>query len=68
MRVKLRQIIFQLWIIVSSENDRLAWGVSNWVPIDRDGLPVTDLRPLTFGTATEAIAYAQSNGFEVEYG
>ena len=68
MRVKLQQNIFRLWIIVSSENDRLAWGASNWVPIDRDGLPTTDLKTLTFATVTEAISYAESVGLEVEHG
>lgn len=42
MRIKLQHNVFQLWIIVPPENERLAWTGSHWVPIDRDGVSVGD--------------------------
>jgi hypothetical protein len=69
MRVKLRENSFHLWIIVPSENEHVAWSGSRWVPITRDGLPAGDLQKLkNFATVKEAVAYAESFGFEVEHG
>jgi hypothetical protein len=69
MRVKLRENSFYLWIIVPSENEHLAWSGSRWVPITSDGLPAGELQKLkNFATVKEAVAYAESLGFEVEHG
>jgi hypothetical protein len=67
LRVKLLQNISQLWIITPSENERLARSGTRWVSIDRDGLPLSELKALVFATATDAAAYAQGAGFEVEH-
>ena len=69
MRVKLRANSLYLWIIVPSENEHLAWSGSRWIPVNRDGLPAGDLQALkNFATVEEAVAYADSVGFEVEHG
>ena len=69
MRVKLRENIFHRWIIIPTENERLAWSGWRWVPANRDGLPAGDLQVLkNFATVKEAVSYAESVGFEVEYG
>ena len=68
LAVKLLQNISHLWLIAPSENQRLAWNGTRWVPIDRDGLPLSELKPLIFATAADAASYAQDAGFEVEHG
>jgi hypothetical protein len=68
VRVKLRQNLSLLWIIVSTENDGLAWAGSRWVPIDRDGISLSEVKVAHFATAEDAVAYAQSIGFEIEHG
>lgn len=68
IRVKLRENSFYPWIIVPSDNEHLAWSGSPWVPINREGLPVSDLQASkNFATVKEAVSYAQSVGFELEH-
>jgi hypothetical protein len=67
-RVKLLQSISRLWIIVPSENERLAWSGAQWVPIDRDGLPLSEARVMSFTSAAEAIVYGYRVGFDIEHG
>jgi hypothetical protein len=68
VRVKLRQNISHLWIIVPTENEHLAWSGSRWVPIDRDGVSLSEVKAAHFATAEDAVAYADSVGFEIEHG
>lgn len=68
MRIKLQHNVFQLWIIVPPENERLAWTGSHWVPIDRDGVSVGDEKVMSFAAPADAVRYAESVGFEVEHG
>lgn len=68
LKVKLIQNIARLWIIAPSENQHLAWSGLRWVPIDRDGLSLSELKVAIFATAIDAAAYAQDNDFEIEHG
>jgi hypothetical protein len=68
MRVKLRENRLHRWIVVPSDDQRLAWNGSRWVPIDRDGISVSELQSMEFVTVSEAAVYAASIGFEVEHG
>lgn len=68
LRVRLQQNISHMWIIVPSENLRLAWSGSRWVPVDRDGISASAAKVAHFEAASDAFSYAQSVGFEVEHG
>jgi hypothetical protein len=66
-RVKLLQNISRLWIIAASGNERLGWSGEQWVPIDRDGLPMSEARVVSFKSAIEAVVYGRSFGFDIEH-
>lgn len=66
-RVKIRENILRLKIIVAVENDHLAWAGSRWIPLNSEGLAVSDVRPVSFTTQEGAASYAESQGFKVEH-
>ena len=68
LRVKVHETPLRQWIILPGENENLAWSGSRWVPIDRHSVSVGNLKAANFASARDAIAYAESVGFEVEHG
>lgn len=65
-RVRIRENILRVKIIVPVENENLAWGGSRWIALNPDGLAVGDLKPVSFTTHEGAAAYAEIQGFKVE--
>ena len=65
-RVRVRENSLRLKIIVQLENEHLAWTGSRWIPLDTDGLAVSDVRPVGFVTQEGAVSYAENQGFKVE--
>ena len=65
-RVRIRENILHLRIIVSMEDEDLAWGGSRWVPLTADGLAAGDLKPVNFTTVEGAVSYAEGQQFKVE--
>jgi hypothetical protein len=64
--VRVRENVLRFRIIVSVEDEALAWGASSWVPLTQDGLAAGDLKPVSFTTLEGAISYAESQQFKVE--
>ena len=62
-RVRIRENILRLKIIVSTENEHQAWAGSRWIPLNSDGLAIADVRPVSFTTEEGAASYAESQGF-----
>jgi hypothetical protein len=65
-RVRIRENILRLRIIVPVEDENLAWGGSSWVPLTPDGLAAGDLKPVNFTTLEGAMSYAEGQQFKVE--
>jgi hypothetical protein len=65
-RVRVRENVLRFMIIVSVEDETLAWGASSWVPLTPDGLAAGDLKPVSFTSLEGAISYAESQQFKVE--
>ena len=65
-RVRIRENILRVKMIVPVENEHLAWGGSRWIPLNPDGLAVGDIRPVSFTTEEGAASYAENQGFKVE--
>jgi hypothetical protein len=64
VKVKLRENVLHQWIIVQVGKEDLACGASRWVPLTGDGLPSSDLKPLSFVTSEGAGSFAKSQGFD----
>jgi hypothetical protein len=65
-KVRIRENILRLRIIVPVEDENLAWGGSSWVPLTPDGLAAGDLKPVNFTTLEGAMSYAEGQQFKVE--
>jgi hypothetical protein len=65
-RVRIRENVLGVRIIVPVEDENLAWGGSRWIPLKPDGLAAGDLKPVSFTTQEGAATYAESQGFKVE--
>ena len=59
-RVKLRQDLFNRWIITPADAGGFAWSGSRWVPIGGS------VQVCNFDTETQADSYATGAGFEVD--
>jgi hypothetical protein len=66
MKVRLRQNIFDRWIILAPDGEDMAWSGSSWVPICEHGLPSGSVQVSNLPNKEEAIIYASQFGFEVE--
>lgn len=66
-RVRIRENILRVRIIVPVENENLAWGGSRWIPLNADGLAEGDVRPVSFTTHEGAVSYAEIQGFKLEH-
>lgn len=65
-KVRIRENALRLRIIVTMENENLAWGGNGWVPVNPDGLAAGDLKPVNFITVEGAVSYAEGHQFKVE--
>lgn len=64
-RVRLRQNVFDRWIIIDATNESMAWSGSRFVPITVEGFPASVVQVSNLDTREDAVEYAVSSGFEV---
>lgn len=64
MKYRLKETIFDRWIIQHPEQDRLGYTGLAWSEIDDAGIAVGRHQVSNFATKEEAVQYAKRHGFE----
>lgn len=66
MKIKIKQNLFERFILVQANNPFLAWSGSSWVTVTPLGYPAGPTQVSNLETYKDAILYAEQFGFEVE--
>jgi hypothetical protein len=65
-KVVLKQNLFGRWILVSAQDEEMAWSGSQFVGIDpTTGMPTNDVQVSNFATRDHAALYAEEFDLEV---
>ena len=63
-RCRIKEGLFDRWIVENADNEGLAWSGARWVPSNH-GIPVGDAQISNFDSKEKAESYARSFGFEI---